>query len=113
MHILIYDQVFKKIPKFSLEISIISQVPSALRFLAPPRMSSISAILPCWLPSWLPNTDICFDSLYLSLTYSDAPGITWNLTLGDLADPRLPLGDPWVTPDDPRLTQDDPRVTKY
>ena len=32
--------------------------------------------------------DICSISLYLSLTYSDAPGITWNMTLGDLAYPR-------------------------
>ena len=38
--------------------------------------------------NWVTNTDICSNSLYLYITYSDAPGITWNLTLGYLADPR-------------------------
>ncbi len=57
-------------------------------------MSSISAILPCLLAPLLANTDICFNSLYLSLTYSVAPGMT--------------KGDPWVTQDDPWVTQDDP-----
>ena len=47
-----------------------------------------------FLTNLLTLADICSDSLYLSLTYSGAPGMTQS--------------DPWVTQEDPWVTQDDP-----
>ena len=45
------------------------------------------------------------DSLYLSLTYSGAPGMTQS-------DPWVTKDDHWVTQDDHWVTQDDPWVTQ-
>ena len=74
-----------------------------------------------WLTYWLTLADIRSGSLYLSLTYSGATGLTLNLTLAYLGDPGWPRvsqddlwttkDDPWATPSDPWVTQDYPRAT--
>ncbi len=53
------------------------------------------------VPQSLSQADICSDSLYLSLTYSDAPGMTQD-------DPRVTRDDLRLTQEVPRMTQDDP-----